>query len=46
MAVDLNKLNAISEVCADDFYVSVQPGVTRQALNSYIRDTGLFFPIG
>ena len=31
---------------AEDFDCSVQPGVTRIALNNYLRDTGLWFPIG
>ena len=39
-------MDAITEVHQEDFYASVQPGVTRHNLNSYIRDTGLFFPIG
>ncbi len=28
-----------------DFHCTVQAGVTRIALNTYIRDTGLQFPI-
>ena len=39
-------MNKIVEVATDDFYATVQPGVTRVALNEYIRDTGLWFPIG
>ena len=30
---------------ADDLDVTVEAGVTRQQLNSYLRDKGLFFPI-
>ena len=46
MCVDMSKMDAISEVQAEDFYATVQSGVTRKALNQYIRDTGLWFPIG
>ena len=39
-------MDSIVEVHTEDFYASVQPGVTRKTLNSYLRDTGLWFPIG
>ena len=39
-------MDAVVEVHEEDFYATVEPGVTRIALNSYIRDTGLWFPIG
>jgi D-lactate dehydrogenase (cytochrome) len=31
---------------AEDFDCTVECGVTRLELNSYIRDTGLQFPVG
>ena len=46
ITVDLMKMDAVVEVHEEDFYATVEPGVTRTALNSYIRDTGLLFPIG
>jgi len=45
ISVDLNEMNSIIRVNADDLDCVVQPGVTREALNEYLRDTGLFFPI-
>lgn len=45
MCIDLSGLNEIVEVHSEDFYCTVQPGVTRKGLNSFIRDTGLWFPI-
>ena len=44
--MDLSKMDSIVEVCAEDFYTTVQPGVTRNNLNTHLRDTGLWFPIG
>ena len=32
-------------VHAEDLDCVVEPGVTRKALNDYLRDSGLFFPI-
>jgi D-lactate dehydrogenase (cytochrome) len=32
-------------VNAEDLDVTIEPGVTREELNAYLRDTGLFFPI-
>ena len=46
ISVDLTKMDAVVEVHEEDFYATVEPGVTRVALNNYIRDTGLCFPIG
>ena len=31
---------------AEDLTVSVQPGVTRLALNEYVKGDGLWFPVG
>ncbi|XP_035754689.1 probable D-lactate dehydrogenase, mitochondrial, partial [Egretta garzetta] len=41
---DLSRMDAITELSLEDFSVAVEPGVTRKALNSHLRDTGLWFP--
>jgi len=45
VCVDLGQMNAVLSVNPEDLDVTVEPGVTRNQLNEYLRDTGLFFPI-
>jgi D-lactate dehydrogenase (cytochrome) len=45
ISIDLSRMNAIQAVRPQDFDCTIEPGVTRTQLNSYIRDQGLFFPI-
>ena len=45
VSVDLMQMNAILSVNPEDLDVTLQPGVTREELNVYLRDQGLFFPI-
>ncbi len=42
----MTNIDGISEVAVEDLNVSVRPGITRNALNRSLRETGLFFPIG
>ncbi|XP_049660164.1 probable D-lactate dehydrogenase, mitochondrial [Accipiter gentilis] len=42
---DLSRMDAIAELSLEDFSVTVEPGVTRKALNSHLRGTGLWFPV-
>ncbi|NXT89516.1 LDHD protein, partial [Anhinga rufa] len=42
---DLSRMDAITELSLEDFSVVVEPGVTRKALNSHLRGTGLWFPV-
>jgi D-lactate dehydrogenase (cytochrome) len=45
ISVDVSRMNKVLRVNAEDLTVTVQPGVTRNQLNTEIRHTGLFFPI-
>ena len=45
LVLDLGRMDRVLEVRPEDLQVSVQPGVTREALNTELRATGLFFPV-
>ncbi|KAM4017933.1 putative D-lactate dehydrogenase, mitochondrial isoform 2-T2 [Anomaloglossus baeobatrachus] len=42
---NLSRMDRILNLSADDFYVMVEPGVTRKTLNAYLRGCGLWFPV-
>ncbi|MCF8512410.1 MAG: FAD-binding protein [Rhodobacteraceae bacterium] len=45
ITVDFRDMNQVLAVFPEDMLCVVQPGVTREDLNTYLRDTGLFFPV-
>jgi D-lactate dehydrogenase (cytochrome) len=45
ISIDLSEMNQIVAVNVDDLDVTVQPGVTRSALDERLRRDGLFFPV-
>ncbi|RWR30689.1 FAD-binding protein [Sinirhodobacter populi] len=45
ITLDLSRMDRIVDVAPEDRLVRVQPGVTRVALNTELRATGLFFPV-
>ncbi len=45
VSIDFSRMNRVLSVNAEDLDCTVEPGITREELNTYLRDTGLFFPI-
>ncbi|XP_005403509.1 PREDICTED: probable D-lactate dehydrogenase, mitochondrial [Chinchilla lanigera] len=45
VCVNLTHMDRIRELNPEDFSVVVEPGVTRKALNTHLRDCGLWFPV-
>jgi D-lactate dehydrogenase (cytochrome) len=45
ISFDLKDMNRIVEIHSHDFDCVIEPGVTRNQLNDYLRDQGLFFSV-
>lgn len=45
IVIDLLRMDRVVQIRAEDLQVTVQPGLTREALNTELRTTGLFFPV-
>ncbi|MDR3497000.1 MAG: FAD-linked oxidase C-terminal domain-containing protein [Ancalomicrobiaceae bacterium] len=45
VSIDLSRLKSIVAVHEEDLQCVVEAGVTREELNRFVRDLGLFFPI-
>ncbi|WP_323037169.1 FAD-binding oxidoreductase [Pararhodobacter sp.] len=45
VTVDFNQMNKVLEIVPEDMVATLQPGITREALNTELRATGLFFPV-
>ena len=45
VSVDFSRMDKVLQINAEDMDVRVQPGLTREALNTALRATGLMFPV-
>ena len=45
ITINMQNMNAVTEIADDDLLAVVQPGITRVELNEKLRTTGLFFPV-
>lgn len=45
VSIDLTGMNQVLEINAEDFDVKLEAGVTREALNYALKNSGLFFPL-
>ncbi|MGC4396912.1 FAD-binding oxidoreductase [Hydrogenophaga sp. T2] len=45
VSIDVGRMDKVLSINAEDLTVTVQPGVTRKALNEAVKSEGLFFPI-
>lgn len=45
VSIDLSRMSQVTRISPEDLDCTVQAGVTREQLNTHLRDLGLFFPI-
>jgi D-lactate dehydrogenase (cytochrome) len=45
ISIDFRDMKRVLAVHAEDLDCVIEPGITRKALNEYLRDQGVFFPI-
>jgi D-lactate dehydrogenase (cytochrome) len=45
VSIDFRDMKRVIAVHAEDLDCVIEPGITRKALNEYLRDQGVFFPI-
>src|SRR5581483_3437279 len=45
VSIDFRDMKRVLAVHAEDLDCVIEPGITRKALNEYLRDQGVFFPI-
>ncbi|MBA5800152.1 FAD-linked oxidase C-terminal domain-containing protein [Rhizobium changzhiense] len=45
VSIDLSRMSQVVRISAEDLDCTVEAGVTREQLNTHLRDMGLFFPI-
>ena len=45
VSIDFRDMSRVLDVHAEDSDCVIEPGVTREGLNAYLRDQGLFFPV-
>jgi D-lactate dehydrogenase (cytochrome) len=45
ICLDFRDMNRVLAVHEEDLDCVIEPGITRKALNEYLRDKGLFFPL-
>lgn len=45
VSVDMMRMNRVVRISPNDLDVTVEAGITREALNAQLRETGLFFPV-
>jgi D-lactate dehydrogenase (cytochrome) len=45
ISIDVSRMHTVLSINAEDLTVTVQPGVTRKAVNEAVKSEGLFFPI-